>query len=146
MITDFRVFESANSQITLKKGDLAKYETSNYKYVYLILNDVYSTDERAETFFVGYVDKVAPFCFSFDFNEDVLSAFKKQTTRNWHLEKLKDEERKMIIDEMNKDRNEISYNIKKKLEIVEDFTGVDLKKLPELVDYEIRTSANKYNL
>ena len=147
MIIDFSVFEDTISQPTFKKGDLAKTETSYFVDIYLILNDVYPTDERAEAFFIGYIDKVSKYNFLFNFNEDMVKAFKKQTTRNLKLQKLKDNEKQMILDEMNKkDRSKILYDINKKLKIIEEYIGFDLKELPELVDYQIRNSANKYNL
>jgi hypothetical protein len=149
MIVDFSVFENDRyyNQPIFKKGDLIKSETYSNADIYLILNDVYPTDERADAFYIGFIDKYYPSTFSFNFNEDMTNAVEKHTTRNWQLQKLKDSERQMILDELNRgERTNLSYDIKKKLKIIEEMTGFDIKKLPELVNYQVITSSNKYNL
>jgi hypothetical protein len=146
MITNFSVFENNDSQPIFKKGDLIISEYFTNNEIYLVLNDAYATDDRVESFFIGFISKSnLPRQFSFNINIQISIGLKRHSIKNYHLRKLNDEERRLILDEMYSDQ-EKTYSVKYNLDYIEKTTGVDLKKLPELVYCQIRTSANKYNL
>ena len=146
MIIDFSVFESSNLQPTFKKGDLIISEFFYSDEVFLVLSDVYLTDERANAVFIGNIEKQQnPKFFILNFGTEITRGLKNHTVRNWHLRRLNDSEKAIICDYLYTDRNKIS-NPKIYLDVIEKISGIDLKTLPELVDYQVRTSANKYNL
>jgi len=107
---------------------------------------VYAKDERANAMFIGNIEKQKnPKFFIMNFNHDITCGLKNHTTRNWHLRRINDSEKQMILDYLYNSRNKIS-DPKIYLDVIKNIAGIDLKTLPELTDYQAKTDANKYNL
>ena len=52
-----------------------------------------------------------------------------------------------MLDELDRGKKtKIAYDIKNKLELIERITGFNIRELPELVDYEVKTATSNYNL
>jgi len=133
-----KLFEEKVFKQEFKKDDLIVSESFYKDDVFLVLKDANENDEKVETFFIGYFDKhKLDKKFEITFNVDFANKWSK---RNYQLRILTEQEKELIIDEIENDY------ANKYLDIIKNKTGIDLKKLPELKEWKRNKSIKNYSL
>lgn len=133
-------FFEDNNDILYHKNDIIISEWHKTDEIYLILNDVYKSDKEFTGIYVGCISKYSEPYYNISLNMEAVY-IKNISHVEWYKH-LNDTEKDMMCNVLyDNDKNTEKY-----INIIKDICGVDLRDLPELMNYNIKMSAGKFNL
>jgi len=140
-----KIYESIRKD--LKRGDLIirDDDLGRESYVYLVLNHLHRNKRKINVYCIGYM-KYESFNI---INNDFFNNLKIHTIYKMEDVRLLEENEILKIVKQIYSRIENSY-YNKKIEIIKNDTGIDLREIPEYIQYDdemtMIKNISKYNL
>lgn len=131
-----------NKKIMYHKNDIVVVDWHKTDEIFLVLNDTYDTDDKLFCIYIGCISNLSESYYSIFFNKDAVKKEYKNIDAVNSFREITNLELNMMCNVIFSDETKVNYFI----DVIEEMTGINLKKLPILTDHKIKMSANKFNI
>ena len=136
-----KFFEDSEN-ILFHKNDIIICEWYKTSEIFLVLKNVYESDEMFTGIYIGCISKNTETYYSIEFNESAVRIEEKKLNTEWY-KKVNDIDKDLICNVL---FDNTSIKTKHYLNKIKDICGVNLIDLPELKEHKLKMSADKFNL